>query len=45
MEIFFSAKSLRVLAEHWRIHLNTVRPNRPPGYKPVTPVAWLTEAP
>lgn len=35
-EIFYSLKELRVLAERWRVHYNTVRlhlslgPNRPP---------------
>ena len=41
-EIFYSIKELRVLAERWRIHYNTVRPHSSLGYKPPAPEAWLT---
>jgi putative transposase len=41
-EIFYSMKELRVLAERWRVHYNTVRPHSSLGYKPPTPEAWLT---
>jgi hypothetical protein len=44
MEIFYSMKELCVLAEGWRIHFNSVRPNSSPGYNPAAPAAWLTEA-
>jgi putative transposase len=40
-EIFYSIKELRVLAERWRIHYNTVRPHSALGYKPPAPAAWL----
>jgi transposase InsO family protein len=43
-EIFYSMKELRVLAERWRVHYNTVRPHSSLGYKPPAPAAWLTEA-
>jgi putative transposase len=42
-EIFYSIKELRVLAERWRVHYNTVRPHSSLGYKPPAPEAWLTE--
>ena len=42
-EIFYSMKELRVLAERWRVHYNTVRPHSSLGYKPPAPAAWLTE--
>jgi hypothetical protein len=41
-EIFYSMKELRVLAERWRIHYNTVRPHSSLGYIPPAPEAWLT---
>jgi hypothetical protein len=41
-EIFYSMKELRVLAERWRVHYNTVRPHSSLGYKPPAPEAWLT---
>jgi hypothetical protein len=44
MEIFYSMKELCVLAEGWRIHFNSVRPNSSPGYNPAAPAAWLPEA-
>jgi putative transposase len=41
-EIFYSLKELRVLAERWRKHYNTVRPHSSLGYRPPAPEAWLT---
>ncbi len=38
-EIFYSMKELRVLAERWRIHYNTVRPHSSLGYRPPAPQA------
>jgi Integrase core domain len=35
-------KELRVLAERWRVHYNTVRPHSSLGYRPPAPEAWLT---
>jgi hypothetical protein len=35
-------KELRVLAERWRVHYNTVRPHSSLGYRPPAPQAWLT---
>ena len=35
-------KEIRVLAERWRIHYNTVRPHSSLGYRPPAPEAWLT---
>lgn len=32
-EIFYSIKELRVLAERWRVHSNTVRPHSSLGYR------------
>jgi putative transposase len=43
-ETFHSTKELRVPAERWRIHYNTVRPHSSPGYRSPAPAAWLTEA-
>ena len=40
-EIFNSIKELRVLAERWRIHYNTVRPHSSPGYGSPAPEARL----
>ena len=39
-ELFYSMKELRVLAERWRIHYNTVRPHSSLGYRPPAPEAW-----
>ena len=39
-EIFYSMKELRVLAERWRVHYNTVRPHSSLGYRPPAPQAW-----
>ena len=41
-EIFYSIKELRVLAERWRVHYNTVRPHSSLGYRPPAPEARLT---
>lgn len=43
-EIFYSMKEIRVLAERWRIHYNTIRPHSSLGYKPPAPAAWLTSS-
>ena len=43
-EIFCSMKELRVLAERWRVHYNTIRPHSSLGYRPPAPEAWMTEA-
>ena len=42
-EIFYSMKELRLLAESWRIHYNTVRPHSSLGYKTPAPEAWMTD--
>jgi putative transposase len=42
-EIFYSMKELRVLAERWRVHYNTIRPHSSLGYRPPAPQAWLTD--
>ena len=42
-EIFYSTKELRVLAERWRVHYNTVRPHSSLGYRPPAPEAWQAE--
>jgi putative transposase len=44
-EIFYSLKELRVLAERWRVHYNTVRPHSSLGYRPPAPAAWLPKLP
>jgi hypothetical protein len=41
-EIFYSMKELRVLAERWRVHYNTVRPHSSLEYRPPAPEAWMT---
>jgi putative transposase len=41
-EIFYSMKELRVLAERWRIHYNTIRPHSSLAYRSPAPEAWLT---
>jgi transposase InsO family protein len=43
-EIFYSLKELRVLAERWRVHYNTVRPHSSLGYRPPAPEAWLANS-
>jgi len=40
-EIFFSIKELRVLAERWRVHYNTIRPHSSLRYRPPAPQTWL----
>ncbi len=40
-ELFYSIKELRVLAERWRVHYNTVRPHSSLGYRPPAPETWL----
>jgi putative transposase len=42
-EIFYSMNELRVLAERWRVHYNTIRPHSSLGYKPPAPEASLTK--
>jgi len=32
-EIFYSMKEIRVLADRWRVHYNTVRPHSSLGYR------------
>jgi len=39
-EIFYSLKEMKVLAESWRVHYNTVRPHSSLGYRPPAPEAW-----
>lgn len=39
-EIFYSMNELRVLAERWRVHYNTIRPHSSLGYNPTAPEAW-----
>jgi transposase InsO family protein len=36
-EIFYSLKKIRVLAERWRVHYNTVRLHSSLGYRPPAP--------
>jgi putative transposase len=43
-EIFYSMKEIRVLAERWRIHYNTVRPHSSLGYRPPAPEAWVAKS-
>ncbi len=43
-EIFYSIKQLRVLAERWRVHYNTIRPHSSLGYRSPAPEAWLTNS-
>jgi transposase InsO family protein len=38
-ESFNSMKEIRVLAERWRVHYNTVRPHSSLGYRPPAPEA------
>ena len=42
-EIFYSMKELRILAERWRIHFNTIRPHSSLGYRSPAPAAWIIE--
>jgi putative transposase len=41
-EIFYSMKEMRVLAEPWRVHYNTIRPHSSLGYRSPAPEVWLT---
>ena len=43
-EIFYSMKKIRVLAERWRVHYNTVRPHSSRGYRPPPPRAWAASS-
>ena len=43
-EIFYSMKEIRVLAERWRVHYNTVRPDSSLGYRPPAPEAWMAKS-
>jgi putative transposase len=36
-EIFYSIKEIRVLAERWRVHYNTIRPHSSLGYRSPAP--------
>ena len=42
-EIFYSIKELRVLAERWRVHYNTIRPHSSLGYRAPAPVTMQNE--
>jgi len=42
-EIFYSMKEIRVLAERWRVHYNTVRPHSSLGYRPPATEAWVAK--
>jgi putative transposase len=43
-EIFYSMKEIRVLAERWRVHYNTIRPHSSLGYRPPAPQAWAASS-
>jgi putative transposase len=43
-EIFYSMKEMRVLAERWRVHYNTLRPHSSLGYRPPVPGTWLASS-
>ena len=43
-EIFYPMKEVRILAERWRVHYNTVRPHSSLGYRPPAPEAWITKS-
>ncbi len=43
-EIFYSMKEIRVLAERWRVHYNTIRPHSSLGYRPPAPAAWIAKS-
>ena len=43
-EIFYSMKEIRVLAERWRVHYNTIRPHSSLGYRPPAPEAWIAKS-
>jgi putative transposase len=42
-EIFYSMKEIRVLAERWRVHYNTIRPHSSLRYRPPAPEAWMAK--
>lgn len=42
-EIFYSMKEIRALAERWRVHYDTKRPQPSLGYKPSAPEAWVVK--
>ena len=37
-------KEIKVLAERWRVHYNTVRPHSSLGYRPPAPAAWVAKS-
>jgi putative transposase len=43
-ELFYSMKEIRVLAERWRVHYNTIRPHSSLGYRPPAPEARLPKS-
>jgi hypothetical protein len=43
-EILYSMKELRILAERWRVHFNTVRPHSSLGYRQPAPEAWVAKS-
>jgi putative transposase len=43
-ELFYSMKEIRVLAERWRVHYNTVRPHSSLGYRPPAPEVWVAKS-
>jgi putative transposase len=43
-EMFYSMKEIRVLANRWRVHYNTVRPHSSLGYRPPAPEAWVAKS-
>ena len=43
-EIFYSMKEIRVLAERWRVHYNTIRPHSSLAYRPPAPEAWVAKS-
>ena len=36
-------KEIRILAERWRVHYNTIRPPSSLGYRPPAPESWQPE--
>jgi|GEM_PF-3474967 len=38
--MFYSMKGIRVLAERWLVHYNTIRSHSSLGYQPPVPQAW-----
>jgi transposase InsO family protein len=40
-EIFYSIQEIKVLAQSWRVHYNTIRPHSSLGYRPPAPQPWL----